>query len=143
MDMRTLTPALIGGPADVVICNPPYRSSNSGRLNPDVQRAIARHELKVSLIDVLQTARRVLRTAGRFLTIYPAQRIAEVLSQMHLAGIEPKFMRTVHSRLGEEAILILVSGIKGANTGTTIGAPLIIYAKDGGYSTEVQQMFEP
>ncbi len=143
MDMRTLTPALIGGPVDIAVCNPPYRRPNSGRLNPDTQRAIARHELKVSLIDVLQTARRVLRTAGRFLTIYPAQRIAELLSQMNLAGIEPKFMRTIHSRLEEEAKLILVEGAKGARVGTAIGPPLIIYAKDGGYSPEIQQMFEP
>jgi tRNA1Val (adenine37-N6)-methyltransferase len=142
LDMRNLKPAMIGGAADVVVCNPPYRSSNSGRLNPDTQRAIARHELKVSLIDVLETAHRVLRTAGRFFIIYPAQRLAELLSQMHLAGIEPKFMRAIHSRLKEEAKLILVAGTKGARAGTTIGPPLIIYAKDGEYTQEVRQMFE-
>jgi tRNA1Val (adenine37-N6)-methyltransferase len=143
LDMRNLKPAMIDGPADVVVCNPPYRSPNSGRLNPDAQRAIARHELKVSLIDVLETARRVLRTDGRFLTIYPAQRIAELLFQMHLAGIEPKFMRTIHSRLEEKAKLILVGGTKGAQTGMTIGPSLIIYAEEGRYSKEVRQMFEP
>ena len=143
LDMRNLKPAMIDGPADVVVCNPPYRSPNSGRLNPDTQRAIARHELKVSLIDVLETAHRVLRTSGRFLTIYPAQRIAELLFQMHLAGIEPKFMRTIHSRLEEKAKLILVGGTKGAQTGMTIGPPLIIYAEEGRYSKEVRQMFEP
>ena len=143
LDMRNLKPVMIDGPADVVVCNPPYRSPNSGRLNPDTQRAIARHELKVSLIDVLETAHRVLRTSGRFLTIYPAQRIAELLFQMHLAGIEPKFMRTIHSRLEEKAKLILVGGTKGAQTGMTIGPPLIIYAEEGRYSEEVRQMFEP
>ena len=143
LDMRNLKPVMIDGPADVVVCNPPYRSPNSGRLNPDTQRAIARHELKVSLIDVLETAHRVLRTSGRFLTIYPAQRIAELLFQMHLAGIEPKFMRTIHSRLEEKAKLILVGGTKGAQTGMTIGPPLIIYAEEGRYSKEVRQMFEP
>ena len=142
LDMRQLKPAMIGGPADAVVCNPPYRSPNSGRLNPDSQRAIARHELKVRLIDVLETARRVLRTAGRFFTIYPAQRIAELLAQMHLAGIEPKLIRVVHSRLEEEAKLILVAGTKGARAGITIGSPLIIYNKEGRYCKEVRQMFE-
>jgi len=37
----------------------------------------------------------------------------------------------------------LVAGTKGARAGTTIGQPLIIYTKEGGYSKEVQQMFEP
>jgi len=143
LDMRNLKPAMIGGPADVVVCNPPYRSPNSGRLNPDAQRAIARHELKVSLSDVLKTTRRVLRTNGRFFIIYPAQRISELLAQMHLSGIEPKYMRAIHSRLHEEAKLILVGGTKGARAGTTIGPPLIIYAKEGAYTKEIRQMFEP
>jgi len=143
LDMRQLKPAMIGGPADAVVCNPPYRSPNSGKLNPDAQRAIARQELKVCLIDVLETARRVLRTAGRFFTIYPAQRIAELFSQMHLSGIEPKRIRVVHPRLEEEAKLILVAGTKGAREGMTIGPPLIISTGEGGYSEEVQQMFEP
>jgi tRNA1Val (adenine37-N6)-methyltransferase len=43
-DMRDLKPRMIGGPVDVIVCNPPYRKPNSGRLNPDPQRAVARHE---------------------------------------------------------------------------------------------------
>jgi len=36
---------------DVVISNPPYRKSLSGRLNPSMEKAIARHELKGTLED--------------------------------------------------------------------------------------------
>jgi tRNA1Val (adenine37-N6)-methyltransferase len=142
-DMRDLRPDMIGGPVDVVVCNPPYRKPSSGRLNPDVQRAIARHELKVSLADVLQTGRRMLRTAGRFVTIYTAERVVELFSQMRLEGIEPKFMRSIHSQLDTEAKLILVEGIKGARPGTRLGPPLIIYDTNGEYSREVQEMFMP
>jgi tRNA1Val (adenine37-N6)-methyltransferase len=142
-DMCDLKPKMIGGPVDVVVCNPPYRKPSSGRLNPDVQRAIARHELKVSLADVLQTGRRMLRTAGRFMTIYTAQRVVELLSQMRLEGIEPKFMRSIHSQADTEAKLVLVEGIKGARPGTRLGPPLIIYHTNGDYSREVQEMFMP
>ncbi len=45
-----LTPASV----DVVVCNPPYRRKESGRLNPDQQRAIARHEILASLDDILK-----------------------------------------------------------------------------------------
>ena len=142
-DMRNLKPDMIGGPVDVIVCNPPYRKPNSGRLNPDPQRAVARHEIKVSLIDVLQTVRCMLRTAGRFVTIYTAQRSAELLSQMRLGGIEPKFIRTIHSQLDAAAKLILVVGVKGARPGTKIGPPLIIYNADGQYAAEVEKMFKP
>jgi tRNA1Val (adenine37-N6)-methyltransferase len=142
-DMCDLKPGMVGGPVDLVVCNPPYRKPDSGRINPDAQRAIARHELKVSLIDVLETVRRMLRTAGRFVTVYTAERIVELLCQMRLEGIEPKFMRSIHSQLDTEAKLILVEGIKGARPGTRLGSPLIIYDASGQYSKEVQQMLTP
>ena len=142
-DMRELKPDLIDGPVDVIVCNPPYRKPDSGRLNPDPQRAVARHELKVSLTDVLQTVRRLLRTAGRFVTIYTAERAAELLSQMRVHGIEPKFLRLIHSQVDADAKLILVSGKSGARPGVIIGPPLIIYNNAGDYSAEVQKMFTP
>ncbi|MBN2124670.1 MAG: methyltransferase, partial [Deltaproteobacteria bacterium] len=33
--------------ADLVLCNPPYRRRDSGRINPDPERAAARHEILV------------------------------------------------------------------------------------------------
>jgi tRNA1Val (adenine37-N6)-methyltransferase len=142
-EMQTLKPDMIGGPVDVIVCNPPYRKPNSGRLNPDPQRAVARHEIKVSLTDVLQTVRCMLRTAGRFVTIYTAERAAELLSQMCLNGIEPKFIRIIHSQADADAKLILVTGVKGARPGVKIGPSLILYNADGQYSTEVEKMFLP
>ena len=142
-DMRDLKPDMIGGPVDLVVCNPPYRKPDSGRINPDSQRAIARHELKASLADVLQAVRRMLRTAGRFVTIYTTERVVDLFCQMRAAGVEPKFMRLIHSRLDTEAKLILVDGVKGARSGTRVGPPLIIYDTNGEYSKEVQQMFIP
>ena len=142
-DMRCLKPDMIGGAVDVVVCNPPYYKPSSGRLNPDVQRAIARHELKVSLADVLQTTRRMLRNDGRFMTIFTAERVVELVSRMRQEGIEPKFMRSIHSQLDTEAKLILVEGVLGARPGARLGPPLVIYDTHGDYTREVQQMFMP
>jgi tRNA1Val (adenine37-N6)-methyltransferase len=43
-DMKTMVSDMTAGPVDLVVCNPPYRRPGSGRINPDNQRAIARHE---------------------------------------------------------------------------------------------------
>ncbi|MGD8344581.1 MAG: tRNA1(Val) (adenine(37)-N6)-methyltransferase [Desulfobacterales bacterium] len=142
-DMRELKPDSIGGPVDLVVCNPPYHRSTAGRINPDRQRAIARHELKINLTDMLQTAKRMLRTAGRFVTIYTAERMTDLFVQMRANGIEPKSMRTIHGQLSAEARLILVSGVKGAQPGTRLDPPLIVYDTRGDYSPEILKMFEP
>ncbi|MGD8990341.1 MAG: tRNA1(Val) (adenine(37)-N6)-methyltransferase [Desulfobacterales bacterium] len=142
-DMRELKPDDIGGPVDLVVCNPPYHTPKSGRINPDRQRAIARHELKINLADILQTTKRMLRTAGRFVTIYTAERMTDLFVQMRTHGIEPKSMRTIHGQLAADARLILVTGAKGAQPGTRLDPPLIIYDSERGYTREIIKMFEP
>jgi tRNA1Val (adenine37-N6)-methyltransferase len=142
-DMRTMKPDMMAGPVDLVVCNPPYRRPGSGRINPDNQRAVARHELKANLQDVMFAARRFLKTGGRFITIYTAERTADILCQMRADSIEPKCFRTIHSDPSSEAKLILVEGIKGGNPGLKIAPPLIVYDKNGDYTDDVQQMFEP
>jgi len=142
-DMKTLKPDDIGGPVDLVVCNPPYRRPNSGRINPVPQKALARHEIEATLIDVVRAAHRMLRTAGRFVTIYAAERLSDLISQMRCDHIEPKLMRIIHSAWNTEAKLVLVAGIKGGRPGLKIEPPLIIYDEHGKYSAEVNLMFQP
>ncbi|MDF1592315.1 MAG: tRNA1(Val) (adenine(37)-N6)-methyltransferase [Desulfobacterales bacterium] len=140
-DIKRLTPGMVAGPVDLVVSNPPYRLTHSGRLNPDRQKAVARHEISVTLADVVESANRILRTSGRFITIYPAERLTDVISQMRTSRIEPKKLRTIHSGRSIGAKLILVEGVKAVNPGMKILPPLFIYTRQGGYSREVQKMF--
>ena len=140
-DMKKIKPDSVGGSVDLIVCNPPYRRAGSGRLNPDDQRAVARHEIKATLRDVIDTARRMLKTAGRLITIYSAERTADILHQMHSDGIEPKHIRTIHSHSLSDAKLVLVEGLKGGKPGLKIAPPLIIYDENGDYTDEVQAMF--
>jgi tRNA1Val (adenine37-N6)-methyltransferase len=140
-DLKLLKPEMISGPVDLVVSNPPYRKSDSGRINPDRQRAVARHEIRATLSDVIKAARRMLRPAGRFVTVYTAERTAELLTQMRSERIEPKNIRSVHSYRQSNAKLILVEGIKEGRPGTKISPPLVLYDKNGDYTEEVKHMF--
>ena len=142
-DMKTITPDMTAGPVDLVVCNPPYRRPGSGRINPDNQRAVARHELKANLHDVIGSACRMLKTAGRFVAIYTAERTTDIFCLMRSDSIEPKCIRTIHSNPSSEAKLILIEGIKGGNPGLKIAPPLFVYDQNGDYTDEVQRMFEP
>ena len=141
-DMKLLSPVMTSGPVDLMVSNPPFHRPGSGRINPDAQRAVARHEIKAKLYDVLQTARRMLRGAGRFVTIYTAERTTDILSQMRIEQIEPKLIRIIHSNRESEAKLILIEGLKGGRPGLKVAPSLIVYDEKGDYSDEVQQMFE-
>ena len=143
VDMRTLGLAAFSHPMDLVVSNPPFYRISAGRINPDSQRAIARHELKATLADVLKAAGRVLRTAGKFVCIYGSDRLVDLFAEMRTCRIEPKFVRLIHSRSGTEARLALVEGVKRGHGGLMIGPPLFIYREDGEYTDDIQQMFVP
>lgn len=142
-DLRTLNAERFGGPVDWVVSNPPYRRPNSGRINPDSQRALARHEINVTMAELIDAGRRLLHTGGQFMTVYPAERLVELLTTMQSGGIAPKWIRTVHSQFGEAAKLVLVKGVKGGGNGLVVSAPLVIYSEEGAYSREVEQMMQP
>ncbi len=125
---------------DVVVSNPPYRKLNSGRVNPDPERYIARHEVKASLADFLRAGAHLLRSEGKMALVYPATRANDLLVGMRNEDMEPKRMRFVHSFAGGPATLILVEGIKGARSDLKVMAPLVVYAKGKQYTGEVKGM---
>ncbi len=139
-DMRRLTPAEIGGPVDVVVANPPYRKLASGRINADTQRAIARHELKVDLQQVLQSARRMLKPFGRFFVIYPCLRAVDLIAGMRSAGLEPKALMTIHSGESLPARLVTIMAVKGGRPGLEVDPPLHLYDQNGSYTKRVAGM---
>ena len=111
--------------ADLVVCNPPYRRPGSGRVNPDRERAIARHEIMASLNDILSAASDVLKPKGRVALIYPAGRVVDLLVRMRAFEFEPKRMQVVYPSVEEESKLVLVEGARGGKGGVKILPPLM------------------
>ena len=141
-DLKALSQNQFPAPMDIVISNPPYRRAASGRMNPNRQRAVARHEIKATLADVLAVAGRMLRTAGKLIMIYSSERLTDLLVQMRAVRIEPKYIRFIHAKQDTEAKLVLVEGMKAGKPGLKAGAPLVMYHKDGAYSDEMNAMFQ-
>jgi len=142
-DLRYLKSETVDGPVDWIVSNPPYRSANSGRLNPNSERAVARHEIHMQLADLMAACRRFLKTGGRFAVIYPAERMVDLLGEMRSAGIEPKWMQSIHARHGESAKLVLVKGMMRGRPGLRMAQPLMIYGADGQYTSAVKEMMTP
>jgi tRNA1Val (adenine37-N6)-methyltransferase len=110
--------------ADVVICNPPYRRAQEGRINPDQRRAIARHEILASIEDILQAARHVLRKKGRLYLIYPAARIVDLFLRLRRRNLEPKRAQVVHPDVRSRAKLTLIEASLGARPGLVMDTPI-------------------
>jgi tRNA1Val (adenine37-N6)-methyltransferase len=121
----------------VVVCNPPYRKPNSGRVSPDEEKKIARHETEGTLHDFLRAGAYLLPTKGRMAAVYVASGLAELLDAMRRVGIEPKRLRLAHSHADSEASLVLVEGIKGGRSGMKVLPSLVIYERGKQYTAEL------
>jgi len=122
---------------DLVVTNPPYRAPRSGRINPDVEKQIARHEVQGRLRDFLRAAAYVLRKDGIFAGVFPAPRSIDLLTGMREHGIEPKRLRWVHSLVNDPASLVLVEGVKAGGVELKVMPPLIIYTRERQYTSEL------
>lgn len=123
-----------------VVCNPPYRRTTSGRISPNVERKIARHEIAAGLADFLRAGAYLLPIKGRIAMIYPAVRVVDLIQSMRNVNLEPKRLRMVHSFADAKASLVLVEAVKGGRSGNEALSPLIVYRKGKQYTTEVEAM---
>lgn len=143
LDVRHIGNEHLGGPVDRIVSNPPFWGANRGRINPNSERAVARHEIQLTLRELIQTCRKYLRTGGHFTTIYPCERLTDLFCEMRSGAIEPKWIQCIHSQSDQDAKLVLVRGKMRGNSGLKVAPPLIIYEADGSYTTEVTKMMMP
>jgi len=139
-DWNDLSPDDIGGKAQYAVSNPPYRRLGTGRINPNDEEAVARHELLGNAATAAQAARRVLGVGGRLAVIYPAARLAGLLADLRGANLEPKRLRLVHSRSDHNARLVLVEALVDGHEELSVMPPLFIYGQDRKYTPEVRSI---
>jgi len=118
-------PPLTASCADVVVCNPPYRRKDSGRINTDRERAIARHEILASLDDILNTARGMLKPKGRLAMIYPVERLNDLMIRMRTLDMEPKRLRIIYPGMNSDAKLAMIEAFLGGKAGLKVLPPLL------------------
>ena len=127
---------------DVAVSNPPYMAGKSGKLGPDEYAAMARHELYCSFEELSASVSALLKSRGRFYLIHRPFRLAEIISTLRKHHLEPKRMQLIHPFAGREANLVLLEAHKGAGIQLTVEQPLIMYAKPGVYTEDVQRIYD-
>lgn len=128
---------------DIITCNPPFFKVNEGsNLNDNECKKIARHEIKLNLNDLFKIAKKLLKNNGVISIVHRPDRMIEIIEIMKKNNIEPKKLRLVYPKYGDNANMILIEGRKNGNVGLSILSPLYVHEKDGNYTSEVLKYFE-
>lgn len=130
---------LPGASFDLAVSCPPYYRLGTGGVNPDREEAVARHEVRLPLPELVRAARRLVGFRGRVALVYPACRLPELLGNLGGAGLQPARLRLVYPQPGKPAQRALVLAVKGARSTLCIEPPFLVRDGSGAYTAEAQR----
>lgn len=126
---------------DIVTSNPPYISGDKELLNAMEPKNIARHEILLSLEDVIKAAAYLLKVGGTFAMVHKPFRLAEIIRLLSEYHLEPKRIRMVQPYVDKEPNMVLIESAKGGKPMVKVEPALVVYNKDGSYTEELLRCY--
>lgn len=126
---------------DVIVTNPPYKKENTGITNENEAKLISRHEITANLEDFISISKDLLKDKGEFYMVHRPERLVDILSLMRKYKIEAKILKFVSPNKNKEPNLILIKGIKNANSFLRVEKNLYVYNEDGKYTNEILKIY--
>lgn len=140
-DLRAHRTLLTAGMYDLVVANPPYYPSGSGKSAGADNRAVAREERLCKLGDICAAAAYLTRWGGRFALVHKPERIAEIICNLSKFGLEPKRLRFVQYKALSAPSLVLLESRRGGRPSLTVEPPLILTDGAGNDTEEVKEIY--
>ena len=128
---------------DIVTVNPPYfKYKDTSFLNENNVKAIARHEILITLEEIIKEAKRELKDKGSLVMIHRSDRFEEVINLLDKYGFSIERIRFVYPKPNSNSHIFLIDARKkGLKGGLKVLEPLYIYNSSGEYTEEVLKYF--
>lgn len=141
-DAKTIDKDFESDTFDLITCNPPYFKNTIDSIkNDNIVKSIARHELMITLNDIIKISKKLLKNNGSLSLVHRTDRLIDIITLMRDNNIEPKRIRFIYSKKGRESNLVLIDGRKNGKPGLKILEPLIVHEDNGDYKSEILAMF--
>ena len=143
-DMKEIHKQLGVAQYDVVTSNPPYFIyKDESLINANDYLTIARHEVKVTLDEVVHSANVLLKDGGTFAMVHRVERLMDILESFRKNKIEPKRILFVYPKTtSEEALVVFIEGKKSNKKGgLKILPPLYVYNEENKYTDQILKIF--
>ena len=110
-----------GNNFDIITCNPPFfKVNHTSLINENHQKAIARHELTITLPQVFKMTKYLLKDQGAFYLVHRPERLEEILTLSHSYQLHVKEIIFIYSNIKKDAIMVLLKMKKNARMGVKI-----------------------
>ena len=108
----------------LILCNPPYMRKNSGETKEKECLRLCWSEEQLLLSELIEKIGKCLKFGGRVCLVHRAERLSEIIIEMHKANIQLKKLQTVSAQ-GKDPYLVLLEGVKGGKPDVKILKNLI------------------
>ena len=147
IQIRAVDVASIGETAlpekfNAVVTNPPYFRRGGAIPNDASAKYIARHETSADLDDFIRAAAAQLDREGELFMVHRPDRLVDICCSMRAQGMEPKELQMVMPFPETKPNILLIHGVKGANSEIRVLPPIHVREKDGRYSDLIQRLYE-
>ncbi len=140
-DIKTLKTVLKPSTFDVIVANPPYTRSGTGKESPHAGRLASRHDVLGDLREWLDL-QVFLKNKGRYVLVFISDRLAELITSLRSRKLEPKCMRLVHPYADRQATLVLIEAVKASGIGLEVLPPLVIHEANGHFTREMRALYD-
>ncbi len=124
-----------------VLANPPYMKTGCGKASPHESREASRHEVFGGIYDFARAAGKVLKTGGRFYTVYRPDRLESLFSALRDNSFAPKRITFVCSDTLHSPSVVLCEAVKDGAEGIKI-TPTLFLSEDGEESADYKYIYE-
>lgn len=143
MDAKDLCDKFETDTFDLITCNPPYfKYDNNSKKNKNDIKTIARHEIKITLEDIIKISRKLLKNNGSLVLVHRPERLPEIIRLMQDNNISPKRIQFIYPKSNSDCNMIIIEGTKNGNNSIKIVKPLIVHNQKGEYKKEIQKLFK-
>lgn len=140
-DLRQIDTHFNAGEFSLVTMNPPYKPLGTGIESASSSARIARHEVCCNIEDAVRAAAYLLKYGGRFCMCHRPERLADTMVLMRQYKLEPKRLRFVQDKNGEQPFLFLIQGQRGAKPFLRVEPQLIIKNESGRFTPEMLEIY--
>lgn len=142
LDIKNVYKIVGANKFDIVTSNPPYfKYLPTSNINKNDYLTIARHEVLITLEEIIIEAKKLLVDGGSLYIVHRAQRLGEIISYFNTHNFGLKRLRFVYSKTdSENALLVLVEGRLNKKSDCVVLKPLYIY-NNNEYTEEVKNIF--
>lgn len=140
-DLREIDKVFTAEEFSLVTMNPPYKPVGTGIESLAESARIARHEVCCNIEDAVKAAAYMLKYGGRFCMCHRPERLVDAIEVMRRYKLEPKRLRFVQDKAGEQPFLFLIQGQKGAKPFLRVEPQLIIKKANGKFTDEMLEIY--